>query len=185
MVSKTNLKNGLWPLYDSCGTVKRPLWVKAKWNWHCHWISKVMLWFESSFYIMCCCYLQSCCCNCASLKTGVVIWAIFDMIFNMSIYAVVSFATRTENLVKTPFSWGLVIILADLGLSCGAYSENICIVVFWQVVYMINIIVLCAIFAFFTILVSETSKRLYIVMGQRIHVHAKFTLISHFWLFTE
>ena len=107
---------------------------------------------------MCCCYLRSCCCNCASLKTGVVIWAIFDMIFNMSIYAIVSFVTRTENLVKTPFSWGLVTILADLGLSCGAYSENICVVVFWQVIYMINIIVLCAIFAILTILVSKKVK---------------------------
>ena len=161
VVSTTNLKNGLWPLRCSYGTSKKARGKKkAKWNRVLRCISKLPFNSKPFLRIMCCCYLRSCCCNCASLKTGVVIWAIFDMIFNMSIYAIVSFVTRTENLVKTPFSWGLVIILADLGLSCGTYSENICIVVFWQVIYMINIIVLCAIFAILTILVSKTSKRL-------------------------
>ena len=99
---------------------------------------------------MCCgCYVQSCCCNCASLKTGVIIWAIIDMIFNMAAFGGMAFFTRFEMDIPKPLFWSLVVIFADLGLSIGAYTSNLCMIVFWMIITMINIVGLCFIFLLF------------------------------------
>ena len=96
----------------------------------------------------CICYVQSCCCNCASLKTGVIIWAIIDMLYNMAAFVGVARLTRFEIGMEIPnlFYWMLVVIFADLGLSIGAYTSNLCMIVFWLVITMINIVGLCLIF---------------------------------------
>ena len=96
-----------------------------------------------------CCYVQSCCCNCASLKTGVIIWAIIDMIFNMVVFGGLTYLTRFEMEIPNPFYWTLVVIFADLGLSIGAYTSNLCMIVFWMVITIINIVGLCFIFLLF------------------------------------
>ena len=99
---------------------------------------------------MCCssCYAQSCCCNCASIKTGVIIWALIDMIYNMAAFVGLAHLTRFEIEMDIPnlFYWTLVVIFADLGLSIGAYTSNLCMIVFWLVITMINIVGLCLIF---------------------------------------
>ena len=115
---------------------------------------------------MCCssCYAQSCCCNCASIKTGVIIWALIDMIYNMAAFVGLAHLTRFEIEMDIPnlFYWTLVVIFADLGLSIGAYTSNLCMIVFWLVITMINIVSLCLIFLL--LVTGVNSKYIYITL---------------------
>ena len=88
----------------------------------------------------CSCHVQSCCCNCASLKTGVIIWAIIDMLYNVAFFVWVAHLTRFEIGMEVPFQfyWTTVVIFADLGLLIGAYTSNLCMIIFWLVIRMIN-----------------------------------------------
>ena len=93
----------------------------------------------------CICYVQSCCCNCASLKTGVIIWAIIDMLYNMAAFVGVSRLTRFETGMEIPnlFYWKLVVIFADFCIYLksmydyilvGHYNDKYC----WFMPYILT-----------------------------------------------
>ena len=86
---------------------------------------------------MCCCYVDQCCCGCSSHKAGVIAWAIIDLIVNLVFFS--GFAVLGGG---AAFIWGLFIIIADICLIFGASKSNPCLMLFWMVVSMINIVLL-------------------------------------------
>ena len=87
---------------------------------------------------MCCgCRVFQCCCGCTDLKTGVLIWAIIDAVFEI-IFVIGSVAS-----VGSTFNyWGIIVFLADIGLAIGAYKSNTGLMLAWLVVMMIQIVVI-------------------------------------------
>ena len=88
---------------------------------------------------MCCCTVFQCCCGCTSHKTGVIIWALIDALVNIAyvVYPIVA--------LKAPYGphlWGVLILIADLLLALGAEKGNTCLIVLWQIIMMIQIILL-------------------------------------------
>ena len=114
----------------------------------------------------CSCHVQACCCNYASLKTGVIIWAIIDM-----------HLTRFEIGMEVPneFYWMTVVIFADLCLLIGAYTSNLCMIIFWLVIRMINIVGLCLIFLLYVVGVNTISTH---IRGLGFHFYFYSTLLE-------
>ena len=87
---------------------------------------------------MCCCFVDQCCCGCTDLKVGVIIWAIIDAIINLSLIVFIVTAAGA----KFVNWWGVVVMLVDFILAIGAHLSNTGLILVWQVVMMINIVIL-------------------------------------------
>ena len=87
---------------------------------------------------MCCCFVTQCCCGCTDLKVGVIIWAIIDAIINLSltIFALTAAGAKYTNW------WGFLVLVVDIILAIGAHTSNTGLMLVWQVVMMINIVIL-------------------------------------------
>ena len=87
---------------------------------------------------MCCCFVTQCCCGCTNLKVGVIIWAIIDAIINLSltIFALTAAGAKYTNW------WGVLVLVVDFILAIGAHTSNTGLILVWQVVMMINIVIL-------------------------------------------
>ena len=87
---------------------------------------------------MCCCFVTQCCCGCTDLKVGVIIWAIIDAIINLSltIFALTAAGAKYTNW------WGVLVLVVDIILAIGAHTSNTGLMLVWQVVMMINIVIL-------------------------------------------
>ena len=87
---------------------------------------------------MCCCFVTQCCCGCTDLKVGVIIWAIIDAIINLSltIFALTAAGAKYTNW------WGVLVLVVDFILAIGAHTSNTGLMLVWQVVMMINIVIL-------------------------------------------
>ena len=87
---------------------------------------------------MCCCFVTQCCCGCTSLKVGVMVWAIIDALVNlfMIIFAVTTAGAKLVNW------WGILVLVVDFVLAIGAHLENTGLMLVWQIVMMINIVIL-------------------------------------------
>ena len=86
---------------------------------------------------MCVCRVFQCCCGCTDLKTGVLIWAIIDAVFQ------IIFVIGTVASLGPTFNyWGIIVGLADIGLAIGAHSSNTGLMLAWLVVMMIQIVVI-------------------------------------------
>ena len=87
---------------------------------------------------MCCCHVDQCCCGCTDQKTGVMVWAIIDMVLNIG---TVIFYGATVGIVG-PQLWTILIILADFLLIFGAWKLNTGLMMIWQIIMMIQIVLL-------------------------------------------
>ena len=98
------------------------------------------------------CRVFQCCCGCTDLKTGVLIWAIIDAIF-VGIYTAYQIISLIGSVVSVGSSeiivigvasvvWGIIVLLADVGLAIGANKSRTDLMLAWLVVMMIQIIVI-------------------------------------------
>ena len=113
---------------------------------------------------MCCgCRVFQCCCGCTDLKTGVLIWAIIDAIF-VGIYTAYQIISLIGSVVSGGSSeiivafvvivvWGIIMVLADVGLAIGANKSNTLLMLVWLVVMMITIVVISGLIVVVPILV--------------------------------
>ena len=96
---------------------------------------------------MCCCYVTQCCCGCTDRKVGVIIWAIIDAIIQLSWTGLTIFALTAADAKYTTYQWlgvifFVVVMVADFILAIGAHTSNTGLILVWQVVMMINIVIL-------------------------------------------
>ena len=105
---------------------------------------------------MCCCFVTQCCCGCTSLKVGVMVWAIIDALVNlfMIIFAVTSAGAKFVNW------WGILVLVVDFVLAIGAHLENTGLMLVWQIVMMINIVILFIMWLVIPVVVNYTILRL-------------------------
>ena len=72
------------------------------------------------------------------MKTGITIAGLIDIFFLL--------ALGTLNYVLVPFNygafWGILLVIADIFLLCGATGNNPCLLVIWMVINMIYIVLL-------------------------------------------
>ena len=84
------------------------------------------------------CHVDQCCCGCTNQKTGVLIWAIVDIVLN--IIAVIFYsATIGTNTIAI---WLIIIIIADFLLIFGGWKLNTGLMLLWQIINMIQIVLL-------------------------------------------
>ena len=88
---------------------------------------------------MCCCYVEHCCCGCTSMKAGIMIMAGIDALYQLGIGAAISAMWGSPG---NPFAFAFLVLLSDILLLFGAAFNQSCLIIFWQVVMMINIILL-------------------------------------------
>ena len=109
------------------------------------------------------CRVFQCCCGCTDLKTGVLIWAIIDAIF-VGIYTAYQIISLIGSVVSGGSSeiivafvvivvWGIIMVLADVGLAIGANKSNTLLMLVWLVVMMITIVVISGLIVVVPILV--------------------------------
>ena len=96
---------------------------------------------------MCCCYVTQCCCGCTNLKVGVIIWAIIDAIINLSwtsltIFALTAAGAKYTNWLGVLVTHFVLLLVVDFILAIGAHTSNTGLILVWQVVMMINIVIL-------------------------------------------
>ena len=90
---------------------------------------------------MCCCFVTQCCCGCTDRKVGVIIWAIIDAIIQLSWTGLNIFALTAAGAKYTNW-WGVLVLVVDIILAIGAHTSNTGLMLVWQVVMMINIVIL-------------------------------------------
>ena len=97
---------------------------------------------------MSCCYVTQCCCGCTNLKVGVIIWAIIDAIINLSWTSLTIFALTAARSATVARWLGVLVthfvllLVVDFILAIGAHTSNTGLILVWQVVMMINIVIL-------------------------------------------
>ena len=85
-----------------------------------------------------CCHVNECCCGCTNMKTGITVAGLIDIFLLL--------ALGTVNYILVPFNygafWGVLLVIADIFLLCGATGDNPCLLVIWMVINMIYIVLL-------------------------------------------
>ena len=84
-----------------------------------------------------CCHINQCCCGCTDLKTGITVAAFFDM-FMILILGTLNFIF----LHNYGAFWGVILVIADIMLICGAMANNTGLMILWMIICMINIVFL-------------------------------------------
>ena len=104
---------------------------------------------------MCCCYVDQCCCGCTDQKTGIGIWAVIDAVLNVGF---VIFLGLTAG-IGGPQVWNIILIVADVLLAIAALMKNPItgLMIFWQIIMMIEIVILFFCWLLIPILVSFIS----------------------------
>ena len=93
---------------------------------------------------MCCgCRVGQCCCGCTDHKTGVLIWAIIDVVFQILYFVlVISSGAELGPTINYWGTWPIIVFVADILLAFGAYKSSTGLMVLWLVVMMIQIVLL-------------------------------------------
>lgn len=82
---------------------------------------------------------KTCCCG-KELQSGIVIWAIVEIILNFLFMALPKWISEVVPHATYVIGWIVVVILANVVLFIGAKASRPAFLTLWLIVYVINVI---------------------------------------------